>query len=79
MTTITSNNRVLLMVGEFKSVQLFVEKAKLANNLYLENLNHLSWRKSPSNYVQKIISKKKKKEKKTIDSNHNYSLMLGEL
>ena len=42
MTTITSNNRVLLMVGEFKSVQLFVEKAKLANNLYLENLNHLS-------------------------------------
>ena len=68
------------MVGEFKSVQLFVEKAKLANNLYLENLNHLSWRTSPSNYVQKIISKKKKKnEKKTFDSNHNYSLILGEL
>ena len=65
------------MVGEFKSVQLFAEKAKLAKNLYLANLNHLSWRKSPSNYVQQLI--KKKEEKKTIDSNHNYSLMLGEL
>ena len=64
MTTITSNNRILLMVGEFKSVQLFAEKAKLANNLYLANLNHLSWRKSPSNYVQQLISKKKKKKKK---------------
>ena len=29
------------MLGEFKSDQLFVEKTKLANNLYGENLNHL--------------------------------------
>ena len=41
-TTITSNNRSLLMLGEFKTDQFFVEKAKLANNLYVENLNHLS-------------------------------------
>ena len=41
-TTITSNNRFLLMLGEFKTDQLFVEKTKLANNLYVENLNHLS-------------------------------------
>ena len=38
----TSNNRFLLMLEEFKSDQLFVEKAKLANNLHVENLNHLS-------------------------------------
>ena len=30
------------MLGEFKSEQIFVEKAKLANNFYVENLNHLS-------------------------------------
>ena len=30
------------MLGEFKSDQLFVEKEKFANNLYMENLNHLS-------------------------------------
>ena len=29
------------MLGEFKSDQLLVEKTKLANNLYVENLNHL--------------------------------------
>ena len=45
------------MLGEFKSDQLFVEKTKLANNLYVENLNHLSWNKSPTNYVQQVISK----------------------
>ena len=40
--TITSSNRLLLMLREFESGQLFVEKMKLANNLYAENLNHLS-------------------------------------
>ena len=30
------------MLGESKSDQLFVEKMKLANDLYVENLNHLS-------------------------------------
>ena len=40
--TATSNHRFLLMLGEFKSDQLLVEKTKLANNLYMENLNHLS-------------------------------------
>ena len=38
----TSNNIFLLMLGEFKSDQLFIEKAKLANILYVKNLNHLS-------------------------------------
>ena len=55
--TITSNNKFLLMLGEFKSCQLFVKKMKLVNNLYVENLNHLSWQKSPTNYIQQIISK----------------------
>ena len=55
--TITSNNKFLLMLGEFKSYQLFVKKMKLANNLYVENLNHLSRQKSPTNYIQQIISK----------------------
>ena len=55
--TITSNNKFLLMLGEFKSCQLFVKKMKLVNNLYVENLNHLSWKKSPTNYIQQIISK----------------------
>ena len=45
------------MLGEFKTDQFFVEKTKLANNLYVENLNHLSWHKSPTNYVHQIISK----------------------
>ena len=45
------------MLGEFKTDQFFVEKTKLANNLYLENLNHLSCHKSPTNYVHQIISK----------------------
>ena len=36
---ITLNNRFLLMLGEFKSDQIFVEKTKLTNNLYVENLN----------------------------------------
>ena len=43
------------MLGEFKTDQLFVEKMKLANNLYVENRNHLSRHKSPTNYVQQII------------------------
>ena len=30
------------MLAESKNDQLFVEKNKLANNLYVENLNHLS-------------------------------------
>ena len=30
------------MLGEFKSDQFFVEKTKLANNLFMKNLNHLS-------------------------------------
>ena len=33
------------MLGEFKSDQLVVEKKKLANNLYVKNLNHLSQHK----------------------------------
>ena len=32
----------LLMLGEFKTDQVFVEKMKLANNLHVKNLNHLS-------------------------------------
>ena len=40
--TITSNNIFLLMLGEFKSNQLFVKKTKFANNLYVENPNLLS-------------------------------------
>ena len=31
--TINSNNKFSLMLGEFKSDQLFVKKMKLANNL----------------------------------------------
>ena len=30
------------MLGEFKTDQFFVEKTKLAKNLCVENLNHLS-------------------------------------
>ena len=41
-TTRTSNNTNLLILGEFKTDQFFVEKTKLANNLYVENLNHFS-------------------------------------
>ena len=40
--TITSNNKFLLMLGEFKTNHFFVEKTKLTNKLYVENLNHLS-------------------------------------
>ena len=69
MTTITSNNRFLLMLGKLKTDQFFVEKTKLANDLYVENLNYLWWHKSPTNYVQQIISKITKV---------NNSLMLGE-
>ena len=47
----------LLMLGEFKTDQFFVEKIKLANNLYVKNLNHLSWHKSPTNYAHQIILK----------------------
>ena len=45
------------MLGEFKSDHFFVEKTNLANNLYVENLHHLLCHKSPTNYVQQIISK----------------------
>ena len=38
----TLNNKFLLMLREFKTDQFFVEKTKLANNLYVESLNHLS-------------------------------------
>ena len=44
------------MLGEFESDQLFVEKTKLTSKLYVENLNHLAWNKSPINYVQQVIS-----------------------
>ena len=44
------------MLEEFKCDQFFAEKTKLSNNLYVENLNHLSRHKSPTNYVQQIIS-----------------------
>ena len=39
--TITSNNRFLLMLGEFKSDHFFGAITKLTNILYVENLNHL--------------------------------------
>ena len=45
------------MLGEFKSDQHFVEQTKLAKYWHVENLNQLSWNKSPTNYVQQIISK----------------------
>ena len=38
-------------------INFFVEKTKFADNLYVENLNHLSWNKSPTNYVQQVILK----------------------
>ena len=41
-TTITSNNIFLLMLGEFKSDQHFVEQTKLAKYWHVENLNQLS-------------------------------------
>ena len=63
------------MLGEFKTDQIFVGKTKLAHNLYVENLNHLSWHKSPANYVQQIIIKITKENNRF---KFNYSLMLGE-
>ena len=45
------------MLGEFKGVQLFAGKTKFADNLYVENLNHLSWNKPSTNYVWQVISK----------------------
>ena len=45
------------MLEEFKSDQLFAEKTKLADNLYVENLKQLSIHKSSTNYVQQINSK----------------------
>ena len=59
------------MLEEFKCDQFFAEKTKLSNNLYVENLNHLSRHKSPTNYVQQIISN-------NFTKNFNYLLMLGE-
>ena len=41
-TVLTTNNRFLLMLGTFKSDQLFAEKTKLENTLHVDNLNHLS-------------------------------------
>ena len=42
-TVLTTNNRFLLMLGTFKSDQLFAEKKKkLENTLHVDNLNHLS-------------------------------------
>ena len=38
----TSNNRFILIFENFKSDQPFVGKTKLANNFYVENLNHFS-------------------------------------
>ena len=43
------------MLEEFKTDQFFAEKTKLADILHVENLNHLSRHKSPTNYVQQII------------------------
>ena len=74
-TVLTTNNRFLLMLGTFKSDQLFAEKKKLENTLHVDNLNHLLWNKSPANYIQQIISKITKKNNCL---NFNYSLMLGE-
>ena len=37
-----SNNKFSMMLGEFESDQLFVEKTKLTSKLYVENLNHLA-------------------------------------
>ena len=62
------------MLGEFKSDQLFAEKTKFANSLYVKNLNDLSWHKLPTNYLQQIISKRTKEN----NPNCNYSLVLGE-
>ena len=31
-----------MMLGEFKSDQFFVQKKKLAKNLYVENMNYFS-------------------------------------
>ena len=38
----TLNNIFFMILGEYISDQLFLEKTKLANNFYVENLNHLS-------------------------------------
>ena len=59
------------MLGEFKNDQLFVEKAK-PDKLYVENLNVLSWNKSPTNYVQQVTSKIRK------GNNFNWSMTLRE-
>ena len=45
------------MLEEFKNDQLFAEKIKLSNNLYVENQNHLSQNKFPTNFLQQVISK----------------------
>ena len=37
------------MLGEFKINQRFAEKMKLANNLHVKKMNHLSRHKSPKN------------------------------
>ena len=57
------------MLGEFKSDQLFAEKTKPTNNLYVENLNHLSLNKFPTHYAQQVISK--------ITKENNFLLTLG--
>ena len=52
------------MLGKLlkKVAHFFVEKTKPVNNFYVENLNHLSWNKSPANYVQKVVSKNNKRK-----------------
>ena len=45
------------MLGQFKRDKIFVEKTKLRSNFYQESLNHLSWNKSPTNYLQQVVSK----------------------
>ena len=45
------------MLGEFEKVIKFIGKTKLANDLYVENLNLLSSNKSHTNYMQQVVSK----------------------
>ena len=45
------------MLEEFEKVIKFIGKTKLANDLYVENLNLLSSNKSHTNYMQQVVSK----------------------
>ena len=42
------------MLGEFKNDQWLVEKTKVTNNLYMENVNYLSWHKPPTNITSEL-------------------------